>query len=165
MSELSELLERFRRGPELVASHLTGAAGPELDFVSGPGRWTVRQILAHLADSEIVGSDRFRRVIAEENPTLMWFDQDAWAANLNYARRKTSESLETFRRLRAENHELLQRAPRSAVRPHGHAQPARPHDAARPAGGHAAHAEGHARQIREVRDKYREARRQASGQS
>jgi hypothetical protein len=165
MSEVSELLERFRRGPELVASHLTGAAGPELDFVSGPGRWTVRQILAHLADSEIVGSDRFRRVIAEENPTLMWFDQDAWAANLNYARRKTSESLETFRRLRAENHELLREIPEALFSRTGTHSQRGPMTLLDLLEVNAAHAEGHARQIREVRDKYREARRQASGQS
>src|SRR5271157_831974 len=101
MSDIPALLERFRRGPEIIAMALTGVHGDEEDFVPAPGKWSVRQIVAHLADSEIVGSDRFRRVIAEENPTLVWWDQDAWAANLNYARRRTSESLETLRRLRA----------------------------------------------------------------
>lgn len=165
MSELSELLERFRRGPELVATHLTGAAGPELDFVPAPGKWSVRQIVAHLSDSEIVGSDRFRRVIAEENPTLMWFDQDAWTARLNYTRRKTSESLEMFRRLRTDNYELLKELPEALfARTGAHSQrgPMTLRDLLE---GYAAHAEGHARQIREVRDMYREARRQASGQS
>ena len=165
MSELSELLERFRRGPELVATLLTGAAGPELDFVSAPGKWSVRQIVAHLSDSEVVGSDRFRRVIAEENPTLMWFDQDAWAAKLNYARRKTSESLETFRRLRAENYELLRELPEALFARTGTHSQRGPMTLLDLLEGYAAHAEGHARQIREVRDQYREARRQTSGQS
>jgi hypothetical protein len=165
MRELSELLERFRRGPELVATLLTGAAGPELDFVSAPGRWTVRQIVAHLADSEVVCSDRLRRVIAEENPTLVWFDQDAWAANLNYARRKTSESLETFRRLRAENYELLKDLPEAAFSRTGTHTQRGVMTLLDLLEANAVHAEGHARQIREVRDKYREARRQAAGQS
>ena len=43
-----------------------------------------------------------RQVIAEENPTLIAFDQDAWARNLDYQRRKPKQSLETLRRLRAE---------------------------------------------------------------
>ena len=47
---------------------MTGAAGAELDYVPAPGQWSVRQILCHVADSEIVGADRFRRVMAEENP-------------------------------------------------------------------------------------------------
>jgi hypothetical protein len=165
MSDLSELLERFRRGPELVAAVLTGAAGPELDFVPEPGKWSVRQIVAHLADTEIVISDRFRRVIAEENPTLVWFDQDAWAANLNYARRKTSESLETLRRLRAENYELLKELPEAAFARTGTHSRLGPVTVARMLEDYAKHVESHARQIEDVRERYRESRRQASGQS
>ncbi len=107
MSEIPELLERFRRGAELVAVSITGAAGSELDFVPEPGKWSIRQIVAHLADSEIVGTMRFRRVIAENDPKLEAYDQDAWTNNLDYARRKTSQALETFRRIRGENYELL----------------------------------------------------------
>src|ERR1043165_1530266 len=107
MSEIPALLERFRRGPELLAVVLTGVFGDEEDFVPAPGKWSVRQIVAHLADAELVGAHRFRQVIAEDNPTLRAYDQDKWTANLDYARRKPKTSLETFRRLRAENHELL----------------------------------------------------------
>ena len=52
MSELAELLERFRRGAELLAVATTGAAGPELDFKPGENKWSVRQIACHLADAE-----------------------------------------------------------------------------------------------------------------
>ncbi|MCP5118179.1 MAG: hypothetical protein GY953_45780, partial [bacterium] len=62
MSELAELLERFRRGPELVAVATTGAAGPQINFSPAPGKWSVRQIACHLADSEMVGAIRLRRV-------------------------------------------------------------------------------------------------------
>jgi hypothetical protein len=111
---LSEDLERFRRGPELLATVLTGAAGEEVDFAPVPDKWTIRQIVAHLADSELVGAHRLRLVIAEENPTLTAFDQEAWTRNLDYGRRKPTQSLETFRRLRAENYELLKGLPESA---------------------------------------------------
>ena len=94
------MLERFRRGPELVAMAITGAAGAELDYTPAPGRWSVRQVLCHLADSEIVGADRFRRILAEDNPTLMNYDEKAWATNLDYGHRKTVQALETFRHLR-----------------------------------------------------------------
>lgn len=114
MSEIPELLERFRRGAELVAVSITGAAGQELDFIPQPGKWSIRQIVAHLADSEIVGTMRFRRVIAENEPKLEAYDQDAWTNNLDYARRKTSQALETFRRIRAENYELLKDLPTTA---------------------------------------------------
>ena len=107
MSEIADLLERFRRGPELLAVVLTGVFGEEEDFVPAPGKWSIRQIIAHLADAELVCAQRIRQIVAEENPTLIAFDQDAWTRNLDYARRKPKQSLETFRRLRAENYELL----------------------------------------------------------
>ncbi|MGB9604905.1 MAG: DinB family protein [Bryobacteraceae bacterium] len=106
-ASLVELLERYRRGPELVATVTTGAAGPELDFVPQPGGWSVRQIVAHLADAEIVAAERLRRVIAEDNPFLPAYHQDAWARRLGYHKRRMAEALELLRRLRAENHQLL----------------------------------------------------------
>src|SRR5208337_4448630 len=72
--------------PELLAVVLTGVFGEEEDFVMAPGKWSIRQIAAHLADTEIVMTHRFRQVIAEDSPTLIWTDQDAWANHLDYAR-------------------------------------------------------------------------------
>src|SRR3974377_1791240 len=107
-------MERFRRGPEVMAVVLTGVFGEEEDFVPAPGKWSIRQVLAHLADAELVMAHRFRQVIAEDSPTLIAFDQDAWARNLDYGRGKQKISLETFRRIRGENHELLNGLPESA---------------------------------------------------
>jgi DinB family protein len=114
MSEIPDLLERLRRGAEMVAVSITGAAGSEVDFVPEAGGWSIRQIVAHLADGEIVATMRMRQILAEENPKLEAFDQNAWAKNLDYARRKPSQSLETFRRIRGENYELLKDLPESA---------------------------------------------------
>jgi hypothetical protein len=114
MSELIDLLERFRRGPELVAMSITGAAGPELDFVPAPGKWSVRQILCHLADGEIVAAARFRTLLAEDNPLIVAYDQDAWAANLDYTHRKIAQALETLRHMRATTYDLLHAAPEAA---------------------------------------------------
>lgn len=158
MSELSDLVERFRRGPELIAAVMTGAAGAELDFVAAPGRWSIRQIMAHLADSEIVDADRLRRVIAEENPTLMGYDQEAWARNLNYARRKISESLETFRRLRAENHDLLKDLPEAVFERTGTHSERGPVTLRQLVELNAEHPEKHARQVQEIRRQYKQAR-------
>ncbi len=158
MSELFDLLERFRRGPELMAAVTTGAAGPELDFVAAPGRWSIRQIMAHLADSEIVDADRLRRVIAEENPTLMGYDQEAWARNLNYARRKISESLETLRRLRAENHDLLKDLPEAVFERTGTHSERGPVTLRQLVELNAEHPEKHARQVQEIRRQYKQSR-------
>ena len=110
MSELADLLERFRRGPELLAVVTTGAAGTELDF-KPEGKWSVRQIVCHLADSEATGTMRFRQLVAEEHPVMSGWDQDAWASKLDYEKRKISQALELFRVLRAANYELLKDLP------------------------------------------------------
>src|SRR3954447_26661256 len=95
MSELADLLERFRRGAELVAVATTGAAGPVLDFRSAEGKWSVRTVVCHLADAEQCLSMRLRQVIAEDNPVLPAIDQDAWADRLDYSKRKLSQALDT----------------------------------------------------------------------
>ena len=77
MSDLPALLERHRRGAELLAVVLTGVFGEEEDFTPSPGKWSARQIVAHLADAELVGAHRFRLVIAEDNPAIPAFDQEA----------------------------------------------------------------------------------------
>src|SRR5215510_10705285 len=51
-----------------------------------PGKWSVRFLLHHLADSETVLFDRIRRVLSEPRQVLWVFDQDAWAAGLDYSR-------------------------------------------------------------------------------
>jgi hypothetical protein len=158
LSELAELLERFRRGAELMAVTMTGVAGVELDFVPGPGKWSIREILCHVADSEIVGADRFRRIIAEDNPTLIAFNQDAWAANLDYARRKQSLALENFRRIRAENYELLKGVPEAAWQRTGNHSERGTITLLDMLRLWADHAEKHARQIQEARQAYRQSR-------
>ncbi len=158
MSEISELLERFRRAPELLATVMTGVFGEEEDFAPAPGKWSARQIIAHLADSELVMAHRFRQVAAEDNPTLVAFDQEAWAQNLDYPRRKPKQSLETFRRLRAENYELLSGLPESAFARQGNHTERGPLTLRTILEGAANHAESHARQLQTVRDAYKAAK-------
>jgi hypothetical protein len=154
MPDMSALLERFRRGPELLAMVLTGVFGEEEDF-GVAGKWTIRQILAHLADAELVGAHRFRQVIAEDNPTLIAYDQDAWVHRLDYAHRKPKQSLETFRRIRAENHELLKSVPPEAFARSGNHSQDGPVTLAQMLEGYAQHAESHARQLQETREEYK----------
>lgn len=158
MADIAELLVRFRRGPELLAALLTGAAGREFDFAPAPGKWSIRQIMAHLVDSEMMGASRFRQTIAEDNPTLSAWNQDAWAERLDYARRKPSDCMETFRRVRRENFELLEGTPpeafaRTCVHPKRGSM-----TLAELLQLYTEHAEKHAAQIKALRDAYRAAK-------
>jgi DinB superfamily len=58
----------------------------QLDRTYGPGKWSVRFILHHLADAETVLFDRIRRVLSEPRQVLWAFNQDAWAMGLDYSR-------------------------------------------------------------------------------
>ena len=158
---MAEILERFRRGAELLAVATTGAAGSELDF-KPEGKWSVRQIVCHLADAEAVGVMRFRQFIAEDNPTIMAWDQEAWATKLDYEKRKISQALEIFRVLRSANYELLKDQPAEAFAREGtHTKRGKTAlgDWVRI---YAEHIESHVRQIQATRAAYREHRAKAS---
>lgn len=139
----------------MVAVSITGAAGAELDWSPEAGKWSIRKIIAHLADSEIVATTRFRHVIAEDNPTLEAYDQNAWAEKLDYDRRKTSQALESFRRIRAENYELLKDLPAETFDRVGiHAERGR-ETLKQMLQRNAEHAESHAAQLRTRRAEYK----------
>jgi hypothetical protein len=82
----------------------------ELSTPEAPGKWSVAQVVQHLADSEIVWGWRLRLVLAQDRPPLTGYDQDAWADRLGYADADASEAMETFRVLRRANLRLLARA-------------------------------------------------------
>lgn len=155
MSELADLLERFRRGAEILAVATTGAAGSELDF-KPDGKWSVRQIVCHLADSEAIGVMRFRQLITEDNPTMPGWDQDAWAVKLDYDKRKISQALETFRMLRAGNYELLKDQPEEVFERGGTHTRRGPMSLLQMLRMYAEHVENHIKQIHGVRAEYKQ---------
>lgn len=72
----------------------------ELGRSYGPGKWPVRFILLHLADSETVLFDRIRRVLSEPRQVIWFYDQDAWARGLDYAQVPLELSREVYRSVR-----------------------------------------------------------------
>src|ERR1019366_4825137 len=155
MSDLPALLERYRRGAELLAMVLTGVFGEEEDFAIAPGKWSVRQIVGHLADAELVGAHRFRRELREDHPAIVAYDQYASTRTLDSARRKPKQSLETFRRIRAENYDLLKALPETAFERAGNHTENGPMTLLRLLEGYAGHAETHARQLQEIREEFK----------
>jgi uncharacterized damage-inducible protein DinB len=77
-----------------------------------PNKWSITEILAHLADAELVGSWRMRLIIGSNGVPIQAFDQDVWAETFAYARRETKISLETFRVLRENNLRMLKALPK-----------------------------------------------------
>src|SRR5579863_6676668 len=77
-----------------------------------PGKWSAREIICHLADTEIAFGFRLRQALAEPHHTIQPFDQDAWARG--YAALDDERALETFSALRRWNLELLKGMPQEA---------------------------------------------------
>jgi len=89
--------------PKKLESLLKSAPSRKLWKRSAPDKWSVAEILAHLADTEIVVGWRIRSILAAPGTPIQAFDQDAWAAAGNYAKRDPQKSIEQFRAVRHAN--------------------------------------------------------------
>ncbi|CAN5709970.1 hypothetical protein BH23GEM9_BH23GEM9_17620 [soil metagenome] len=89
---------------------VAGLSAAQLRIAERPGKWSIRQVLRHLADSEIVWAYRLRMILAQDRPALQGYDQDAWAERLGYADSDPAESLTEFALLRRSNLRILERA-------------------------------------------------------
>jgi uncharacterized damage-inducible protein DinB len=87
-----------------------GLSPAELARPEAPGKWSVAQVVQHLADSDLVWGWRLRMVLAHDRPQITGYDQDLWATRLRYDLAKLDEALDQFRVLRAANLRLLARA-------------------------------------------------------
>ena len=96
-----------------------GRSAADLGRTGEPGRWSVTQILAHLADAEVVAGWRMRSILAADGVPIQPFDQDTWADVFKYADADPFESLDLFETSRRANLSLLRRVDPSLHANHG----------------------------------------------
>jgi DinB superfamily len=108
--------------PRKFAALTKGLTKKHLFRRPAPGKWSIAEILAHLADAELVIGYRLRLILALNGTTIQAFDQDAWADTFNYSRRDPKISLETFRTLRESNLRLLSSVPHGLWKNYGEHQ-------------------------------------------
>jgi DinB superfamily len=149
-SERERLIAQYRDGYRAVSEALLRITDEELDARSGPGRWSAREIVHHLADSEMNAAMRLRLLLAEDRPAIRAIDQDEFARRLHYDRPYQS-SLEAFRWAREATAELLERlTPEEWLREGTHSEVGR-FGVQAWLEIYAPHAHRHATQIREAR--------------
>jgi len=114
IQDYKEILDLFRRGPEILDEVLFGVSEDESKFMPAPGKWTIREITRHLTDTEIVVGMRLRQIVAEHRPLMATFDQDLWAAHLRYNECDVFDSAAKFRVLRKDMSAVLDSLPMGA---------------------------------------------------
>lgn len=109
--ERQTALATYARAHDDVRTLLATVPAEALHFRPGAGRWTIHEILIHLADSEANAFVRCRRILAEPGSGVLAYDQDKWTAGLNYEHQSADDSLELFRWMRITTTAVLRMQP------------------------------------------------------
>lgn len=105
-----ELIAEYEKGYEKLQQAIDSLTEVELHFKPGPDKWSIHEIIVHLADAEMIGVHRMKRVLAETTPMLTLYDQDGWARSLSYSELDAGQYLQLFRLLRESMLPVLKRA-------------------------------------------------------
>ena len=106
--ERAVLIDRYEDGFRAVAAALEGITDAELEAREGPGEWSPREVVHHLADSEMTSAIRLRLLIAEDDPVIVGYDQEAFVRRL-YPERPIGPSLAAFEAAREATAPILRR--------------------------------------------------------
>jgi uncharacterized damage-inducible protein DinB len=110
-----ELIERYAAGGEKLSLAVRGLTREDLlavpDAEANVGKWSIQQLLIHLADSEQVYADRMKWVIAEDHPPLPGFDQDKWVAKLHYHDQSGEDAVKLIELTRKQMTVVLRKLP------------------------------------------------------
>ena len=107
----TELIAQYRDGYRVIVEALEGASADEMDAREAPGEWSPREIVHHLADSEMTSAIRLRKLIAEDRAEITGYDQDEFSKRLYYDR-PIDPSLAAFNAARLTTADILERLTR-----------------------------------------------------
>lgn len=105
--ERSTLIAKYVSGYDEVLKALEGFPAASLSAHPIPGKWSAREIVHHLGDSESTSAIRLRKLLVEDNPVIEGYDQDQFANKLRYNDRDMAPALEAFRSARATTAQIL----------------------------------------------------------
>lgn len=148
--ERDELITRYQNGYRVISEALANITDAEMDAREAPGEWSPREVVHHLADSEMASALRLRALLVEDNSTIHGYDQDAYAARLWYDR-PIEASLAAFQAARATTAQLLDLMEEADWARTGRHTESGPYSCLDWLRIYAAHAHDHAAQIRRAR--------------
>jgi uncharacterized damage-inducible protein DinB len=107
VSKLAALADGLVAGPAKVRQALRGLSAEQLQARPIPGKWSILEVVCHLADSDQAWAHRIKRAIAEEKPLLIGYDETRFAATLGYLDRNVLEELEYSERTRRQLAQII----------------------------------------------------------
>ncbi len=108
-ADLKKHLDAAEKSPKQIAAAVSGLSAETLRYKPAPNKWCILEILAHLADMEILYAYRMRQMLADRDPVIAPIDQDAWAKNLGYMESSPPELVALYGLNRHANLQLLRR--------------------------------------------------------
>lgn len=106
--ERSDLIAKYSAGYDEVMKALDGFPADSIGAHPIPGKWSAREIVHHLGDSESTSAIRLRKLLVEDNPTIEGYDEAAFAVKLRYNERDMAPALAAFRSSRETTTQLLE---------------------------------------------------------
>jgi hypothetical protein len=149
-AEREVLIDQYEDGFRAVSAALEAITDAELEAREAPGEWSPREVVHHLADSEMTSAIRLRLLIAQDAPTLLGYDQEAFVRNL-YPDRPIAPSLAAFEAARAATAPILRRLGEEQWRRAGTHSESGPYSVEDWLHTYGVHAHDHADQIRRAR--------------
>jgi hypothetical protein len=141
------LIEQYAQGPGRIRGALAKVPREALQWRPGPGKWSAHEVVVHCADSETNGALRIRYLVAEKEPLIVGYDQNAWARLFDYHAQPLEQSLAATAAARDRTVPLLRRMSEADWAKLGRHTESGPYTAEDWLRIYAAHLEGHARQI------------------
>lgn len=105
------LIERYAAGAPALHLAIAGLTKSQLNAFPVPGTWSIQQIVLHMMDSDLIGADRMKRVASEEHPTLIGYDETAFAKRLYSEDLDAALACDIFAKNRQMTAAMLRRLP------------------------------------------------------
>jgi uncharacterized damage-inducible protein DinB len=91
-----DLIDSYEDGGRRLHKAIEHLDRNDLSAMPVPGAWSIQQLVVHLADSDLVMADRMKRVIAEDRPQLLAFDENRWVTGLHYELQSAQDAADLF---------------------------------------------------------------------